>query len=437
MLLVLLLTIGSICLLTAPADALPVFAKKYNVPCTVCHEAFPKLNDFGIAFRDRGYQMGTEVDTPSENLVFSPFTFRTTPIYDYMTTTGVPTDQSNSTTVSTGTFNLTSLDVLSAGVLAKDISYLTVITPFLDNQVDLESIWIRFSNLLDTGWLNVKIGKHELDIPFTEKRAFGLTNAGGNYLIYNYHPGGPANMDNFALGENQYGIELMGHSIDSRIRYILDLNNGSQPGANQNQGKKPNLYGNISMGIDQEMTSERFGLFGDYGYWPTTFQTVGGAPLSGTGSNDKASSRIGADAFLNLGSSGTPLATLAVQYVYGIDDGSLIGQTSGMAGSQGGTRDAVFSGGTVELNWMPVLKTVIFSHYDWVFNKQQADTGVPSDYYDQSSFTLGARYYIHQSAFTLVALHGEWSNSTIKKANVITGDDAVTNEFLLGVDYAF
>ncbi len=438
----------------APASALPVFAKKYHLPCTACHEAFPKLNDVGIAFKDNGYQMGTERDTPLENLVVSPFALRTTPNVNVQIQTAVPTDQSNSDNISTGTFNLTGLDILSGGVLTKDISYLLVITPFLDNTVDLESVWIRFSNLYDSSWLNIKFGKHELDIPFSQKRAFSLTNSGNNYLVYSYHPGGLANINNFNLGSNQYGLEFMGHSKDSRIRYIVDLNNGSQTAGNQAQGKIPNLYANLSFGFDQENSSERVGLFGDYGYWPTSYKSQGGAPLPGTGTSNKLFSRMGSDLIFNFGSSGTPLGSLSFQYMYGIDDGSLVGQTvipdtaltcpglpapcgTPFNGSAGGSQDGIFHGGTVELQWMPNLKMVLFSHYDWILNKQQADITLPKDYNDQASFTLGSRYYLIQSQYAMVALHGEWGHFATKKTNLVTGEDQITNTFFVGVDYAF
>ena len=46
----------------APARAFPAFARKYGLRCTACHESWPKLNDFGRAFRDNGYQMLTGKD---------------------------------------------------------------------------------------------------------------------------------------------------------------------------------------------------------------------------------------------------------------------------------------------------------------------------------------------------------------------------------------
>ncbi|MHB8481442.1 MAG: hypothetical protein ACYDBV_01705 [Nitrospiria bacterium] len=459
-----LLSLGSS--FSNPVFALPLFAKKYNLPCTACHEAFPKLNDVGIAFRDNGYQFGTDRDTPSENLVISPLSLRTTPIFTVQTQTNVPTDQSNSDTVSTGTFNLTGLDIHSAGVLAKNISYQLVLTPFLDNSMDLESAWVRFSNLFDSSWFNIKFGKHELDIPLSEKRSFGLSAIGGSYLVNHYHPGGSANSNSFEMGNNQYGIELSGHNKDSRIRYVIDVNNGSNPASNQAVGKQANVFTHLSVGFDQELVSERFGLLGDYGRWPTSCKTQGAttpgncaqgtASLPGTGENSKPYSRFGGDLVFNLGSSGTPLASIVIQYLYGIDDGALIGQTTvpvtalttplcpslpttpcSAYASAGGSQDAVFHGGTIELNWMPALNTLIFGHYDRIFNIRQADPGMPSDFNDQTSVSLGIRYYIHISQFTLVALHGEVGHLISQKTNLVTGEDETTNIFFTGVDYVF
>src|ERR1700687_4966675 len=47
-----------------PAAAVPAFARKYGVRCTVCHEAWAVLNDFGRAFRDKGYRMNLGKDAP-------------------------------------------------------------------------------------------------------------------------------------------------------------------------------------------------------------------------------------------------------------------------------------------------------------------------------------------------------------------------------------
>lgn len=38
------------------AEALPIFARKFNVTCTTCHTAFPSLNAFGRMFKENGYR---------------------------------------------------------------------------------------------------------------------------------------------------------------------------------------------------------------------------------------------------------------------------------------------------------------------------------------------------------------------------------------------
>lgn len=51
----------TVLLLTPEAQAIPAFARKYNVNCTACHTAPPVLNSFGQRFLENGYQLpGTE-----------------------------------------------------------------------------------------------------------------------------------------------------------------------------------------------------------------------------------------------------------------------------------------------------------------------------------------------------------------------------------------
>src|SRR5579862_4452343 len=43
-------------LLTASSFAIPAFSRQYGTSCTTCHVDFPKLNDFGKAFKDAGFK---------------------------------------------------------------------------------------------------------------------------------------------------------------------------------------------------------------------------------------------------------------------------------------------------------------------------------------------------------------------------------------------
>jgi hypothetical protein len=39
------------------AQAIPIFAQRYHLKCTMCHSVMPELNAFGNAFRDNGYRL--------------------------------------------------------------------------------------------------------------------------------------------------------------------------------------------------------------------------------------------------------------------------------------------------------------------------------------------------------------------------------------------
>src|SRR6201997_4398100 len=63
-----------------PSRAFPAFARKYGLPCSACHEAWPMLNVFGQTFKDNGYQLMKDSDAPIwQNPGYCPATFRITP----------------------------------------------------------------------------------------------------------------------------------------------------------------------------------------------------------------------------------------------------------------------------------------------------------------------------------------------------------------------
>src|SRR5205807_6907902 len=41
---------------TGSSQAIPAFSRQYGTSCSTCHLDFPKLNDFGKAFKDAGFK---------------------------------------------------------------------------------------------------------------------------------------------------------------------------------------------------------------------------------------------------------------------------------------------------------------------------------------------------------------------------------------------
>src|SRR6201987_3121063 len=77
-----------------PSHAIPAFARKYGLPCSACHIGWPILNVFGQQFKDNGFQLGNDRDSPIyQNPAYWPITFRVTPNWHVETQNKVLVDQ--------------------------------------------------------------------------------------------------------------------------------------------------------------------------------------------------------------------------------------------------------------------------------------------------------------------------------------------------------
>ena len=50
------LLVLSLLFLSHESTAIPAFSRMYGTSCSTCHIDFPKLNDFGKAFKDAGFK---------------------------------------------------------------------------------------------------------------------------------------------------------------------------------------------------------------------------------------------------------------------------------------------------------------------------------------------------------------------------------------------
>src|SRR5215471_19456867 len=88
-----IIVLATMLAVVSDCHALPAFARKYGMPCSACHEAWPVLNNFGQVFRDNGYQLGNERDAPVyQTPGYFPMTFRMTPQWHQDRTSRVAVD---------------------------------------------------------------------------------------------------------------------------------------------------------------------------------------------------------------------------------------------------------------------------------------------------------------------------------------------------------
>jgi hypothetical protein len=477
------------------AQAIPAFARKYDFACNVCHvPGFPKLNDFGNVFRDQGYQLGTDGDVPTFEALgkgFWPVSFRTTAAYELASQR---VDGGGADT--RGVWSAT-LDILSFGALARNISFGVVFTgatatPGSGAGIDLESAFGRLMNLErylgganSTYLMNLKVGKFELDVPFSEKRdPMGINQ---QIVMYHYTAGTPwvqsavlsglnitptntanyINPNQFALGANQPGIELTGikrtDATGGYFRYSLaglttNLNGacpgpgggttftgGATPGVTSGTalgtctgsgGGNFDLYGHVTQSFNGYgiVSGQRIGAFFLYGQAPTLDNPICPGCM-GTMGNSKPFTRVGGDASLTYAGQWN----LFGAYMYAHDSAGLFANTQ-TAPSTGTFQNAAWHGGFAELDYNPIWldggKYLLSYRYDLIRNVRQGISSFADNYNNVNSNTFMVRYYLHQSTRTDFVLHAQYNFYTDKGVG-LGGGDLNGHAMMVGFDFAF
>lgn len=379
--------VSSVGLAAHASDAIPAFARKYNLACSACHTAWPELNAFGQRFKDNGYQLGNDRDNPIwKDPSYWPAAFRTTPGWRMERATNQVTlaDPAGTTTLTQSGWDISEADFLLLGTLYKDISFGFVPTGF-GGDVTLETAYVRFDNLFKSSWVNLKVGKFELDNILSEKRIITLSSTGGFYQPYHFLPVGSIN--DFGLGDNQIGAEVMGHDATSYRRFslaVLNENDGEPglAGANdQGGGKGYDFNFTASQAFDAgKLGLQRIGAYGYFGQRPTAFQQASdGSVIPGSGSALKGFSRIGlvGDFFLH------DLELLPL-YMHGTENQALIA---------GASQNASWNGYLLEAHYYINPQFMLLARGDFIRVSQQGDPATPKTQGNSDVLTFGYRYY--------------------------------------------
>jgi len=286
------------------ANALPAFARKYGLRCSACHESWPMLNYFGQKFKDNGYQLMNDRDAPIwQNPGYWPVTFRMTPIWHRVSVGKVAVDTYDSTgnpngstvqRVESSGFDLSGLDFHTGGTLEKNYSFYLLPSSDPTGAFHFESVFARLDNVFGSPWLNIKLGKFELDNLLSEKRILTLTGNGGIYQTYHFIPVNDGNIFG-QIGDNQLGVEYMGHSLDDRTRISAALLSSSDGNVNLSTGANSYTgFFTASQAFDTgKLGVQRIGFYAMVGDAATYYLTSGGVPLGGTGISNKSFSREG------------------------------------------------------------------------------------------------------------------------------------------------
>jgi hypothetical protein len=461
------------------ANALPAFARKYGLRCSACHESWPMLNYFGQKFKDNGYQIMNDRDAPIwQNPGYWPVTFRITPIWHRVSTGkvlvdtyagGVATGGSAIQRVSSSGFDLSGLDFHTGGTLEKNISFFVLPSSDPTGAFHFETVMGRFDNLFGSPWLNLKLGKFELDNLLSEKRILTLTGNGGVYQLYHFIPVGDGNFFG-QMGDNQLGLELMGHSDNDRTRYSAALLSSSDGNVNLSTGANAYTgFFTFSQAFDVgKLGVDRIGGYAMVGEAPTYYLTSGGVPLGGTGIQNKSFHREG---FVGLFYFGEHFdLTVVTQHGW---DNAWFGQGYGnaiLSDGNGGTTATCSSptpgcplnnvpgttlpAGSQAPSWNGVLfephyvyspQLIFLGRYETIRMSQQANgplsaTPSASNLGNISTYTIGMRYNPFMTSRAGFAWHNEYNWLHQDGTGPVIGlgtTNINTGEILTGFDFDF
>src|SRR5271157_131632 len=281
------------------AGAIPAFSRKYGTSCSTCHMDFPKLNDFGKAFKDAGFKFpkgdedfikvpqvmlgapaqkelwphtvfpGTIPGLPPIGLRFNQFFQVTSGNANNYNIAG----QSLGPYVPRTDFEPGYFSIFMAGNFGSDIAFwvdddLSVSGQNLNGA--LGDGYLRFVNVgrflkLPTDAFTVRVGQFELDLPFTQARSINIS----PYDIYTQaNFGGPnQNVSNvIEMADAGHGIEFSGGHTYGGYHYSIAFVDQNTSGQTNSAPNVPSPTGGNSGGVGFFSDSNYKDIYANFSY---------------------------------------------------------------------------------------------------------------------------------------------------------------------------
>jgi hypothetical protein len=312
---------------------------------------------------------------------------------------------------------------------------------------------VRFDNLLKSPWLNLKMGKFELDNVISEKRMLTLSQVGGIYQIYHYLPLVDAkafaatpvapgetgvSTTGFGLGDNQLGVEVAGHSNSDFTRYSVSLLTSSDGGVNIPTSASYDTFLAASQQVNiNSLGPQRIGAFSYIGQSPTRYLTLtpagGGTPanIPGSGYANKDFTRTGVYALLSAKKLDiVPMFTHAAE-----NADTALGIPSNDA-MPNGVQNPAWNGRMLEAYYTQNLQFIVIARYEDIRNTRQVFASSASNFGDMDVETIAVRWMPFMHSRAGLAICPEYSKLHQIGASAIQTNQTQSSAFV-GLDFAF
>ena len=291
--------------------AIPAFSRQYGTSCATCHIDFPKLNDFGKAFKDAGFKFPKDdgdflkippvmLGAPAQKELWPhtiypgvipgiiPIGLRFNSFFNVVSKNanninaqllpGTPGTVLPSSIPRTD-FEPGFFSIFTAGNFGSDIAF------WVDDDISvsganvngtLGDAYLRFVNIgrffkLPKDSLTFKIGQFELDLPFTQARAYDISPydiyTEANIGVLNSLAPGQQNVNNvFTFAGAAHGVELSGGHTYGGYHYAFAIMDQNTSGSTASNPNVPTATGGNSGGVGLFSDSNFKDLYGRFAY---------------------------------------------------------------------------------------------------------------------------------------------------------------------------
>jgi len=415
-----LLMLTAVLIIPSKTEAMPVFARKYDMSCNSCHTAFPKLNEFGEYFADNNMRLpnwkDTTVDTGDDMLALPdsvPLALRTQAFVQAREAEAIDVETGESLSADTDIQSPYQIKLLSSAPLSDHISYYfyAILAEKGENgSIIVEDAWFSHDDLFGSG-VGMQLGQFQVsDLMFPREvrltfqdymvyRMAGLTyDRGAMFGI----PAGPIDLSVGMVNgngiEENYTINSPGYK---RPDHMFDSDGGKS------------IFGRIG----GDLSGINIGLFG---YSGSQKNTINGGTESGTRDTDKIS--------------------------YGFDLSGKIGDRTYWFTQllQNEWKEFIAEG--TDYSWYGGFIGVDYIHsdhwaYSLLYNYTNADdfknTDTIYEGIDMNTVTFTASYYFMRNVKGVIELNVDLLDTVDQSGTYYTGHLTGENYALIGFDAAF
>lgn len=404
------------------ASAMPVFARQYNVSCTTCHAAFPRLNSYGKQFLDNNIRMPnwreTATDVGDEKLVLSkqiPLAIRAQAYIQ--SREGKEIDPINGPTGNDSSFDFQGpylVKLLSSAPLSEHISYYfygIFAEKGSNSEVIIEDAWFSYYNLLDTD-LNIQFGQFQIsDIMFPRENRMTFQ----DFMAYRM---AGITYDRGILFSREIGPLQLDLGIVNGNGITQNFNVNS-PGYRRPDHLFDNDTSKTVFGrIGTELNNISFGLFGLLGKQ----KSIGGPAGTVTGVRDTDKRILGFDASGDMDEK----VYWFVQVLWNQWDGFLDSEPN---------KDFNWLGGFAGIDYIYNKQWVFSMLYNYADANDFKDTGTVYEGIDINTLTVAASYYFMRNVKGIIEINADF----IQKDNDadFVGHETKEGYILIGMDASF